>query len=162
DDFCQPLGANSQYVSVVARQFPARLKRISAGEFEQILRAIGDGELNTRPAAYAVQALKAYSHTIAQNLPQLTIAEVHADKREVSLTSGAKLLQRSAFSKDATALRFKSAGPVGGIGVFYQVVEAGFDRHAPDMPVTDGFEVFRDLLDKADTPDTRSTLVVPI
>src|SRR5438132_6436572 len=59
DDFCQPLGANSQYVSVVARQFPARLKKISAAEFEQILKPIGDGEFNTLSAAYAVQALKA-------------------------------------------------------------------------------------------------------
>ena len=162
DDFCQPLGANSQYVSVVARQFPARLKKISAAEFEQILRPIGDGEFNTLSAAYAVQALKAYSHAIAQNLPQLTIAEVHPDKREVSLTSGAKLLQRSAFSKDATALRFKSAGPVGGIGAFYQVVEAGFDRHAPDKPVTAGLEVFRELLDKEDKPVTRTKLGEPI
>ncbi len=162
DDFCQPLGANSQYVSVVARQFPARLKKISAAEFEQILRPIGDGEFNTLSAAYAVQALKAYSHAIAQNLPQLTIAEVHPDKREASLTSGAKLLQRSAFSKDATALRFKSAGPVGGIGAFYQVVEAGFDRHAPDKPVTAGLEVFRELLDKEDKPVTRTKLGEPI
>ena len=162
DDFCQPLGANSQYVSVVARQFPARLKKISAAEFEQILRPIGDGEFNTLSAAYAVQALKAYSHAIAQNLPQLTIAEMHPDKREVSLTSGAKLLQRSAFAKDATALRFKSAGPVGGIGVFYQVVEAGFDRHAPDKPVTAGLEVFRELLDKEDKPVTRTKLGEPI
>src|SRR4029077_19408028 len=50
DDFCQPLGANSQYVSVVARQFPARLKKISAAEFEQILQPIGRGEFNTLSA----------------------------------------------------------------------------------------------------------------
>jgi uncharacterized protein YfaS (alpha-2-macroglobulin family) len=162
DDFCQPLGANSQYVSVVARQFPARLKRISATEFEQILKPIGDGDFNTLSAAYAVQALKAYSHAIAQNLPQLTMAEVHADKHEINLTSGAKLLQRSAFSKDATALRFKSAGPVGGIGAYYQVVEAGFDRHLPVKPVTAGLEVFRELLDKDDKPITRTKLGEPI
>src|SRR5581483_10809365 len=29
DDFCQPLGSDSQYLAVVAREFPARLKRIS-------------------------------------------------------------------------------------------------------------------------------------
>src|SRR6202022_1703534 len=97
EDFCQPLGANSQYITVLARQFPARLKKISANQFEQILKPIGDGQFNTLSAAYAVQALKAYSHVIAQNPPQLTIAEVHAEKREVSLTRGAKLLQRWAF-----------------------------------------------------------------
>ncbi len=162
DDFCQPLGANSQYVSVLARQFPARFRKISAEEFEQILRPIGEGEFNTLSAAYAVQALKAYSHAIAQNLPQLTISEVPADKREIALVSGAKLLQRTAFSKDATALRFKSGSAIGGLGAFYQVVEAGFDRHAPDKPLTAGLEVFRELLDKNDKPVTRTKLGEPI
>ncbi len=52
----------SQYITVLARQFPARLKKISANQFEQILKPIGDGQFNTLSAAYAVQALKAYSH----------------------------------------------------------------------------------------------------
>src|SRR4029077_3286864 len=102
EDFCQPLGTNSQYVTVLARQFPARLKKISANQLDQILKPIGDGQFNTLSAAYAVQALKAYSHVIVQNPPQLTIAEVHADKREVSLVSGPKLLQSAPFTKDAT------------------------------------------------------------
>src|SRR5207248_4956275 len=106
EDFCQPLGTNSQYITVLAKQFPARLKKISANQFEQILKPIGDGQFNTLSAACAVQALKVYSHAIAQNPPQLTIAEVHNDKREVSLISAPKLLQRAQFSKDATAVRF--------------------------------------------------------
>src|SRR5216110_1119516 len=47
DDFCQPLGANAQYITVLARAFPSRLKGISATEFEQILQPIGRGEFNT-------------------------------------------------------------------------------------------------------------------
>ena len=136
DDFCQPLGANAQYITILARAFPSRLKGISAAEFEQILEPIGRGEFNTLSAAYAVSALKSYSHTIAQTLPVLSIAEVHKDKREVALTSGAKLLQRTGFSKDAIALRFNSAGKLSGPGAFFQVVEAGFDRHA-SAPVCD-------------------------
>ena len=158
EDFCQPLGANSQYITVLARHFPARLKKISANQLEQILKPIGDGQFNTLSAAYAVQALKAYSHMIAQNPPTLTIAEVHADKRETSLMSAAKLLQRAQFSKDATALRFKSAPPLSGPGAFYQVVEAGYDRRAPEKPMNNGLEVFRELLDKDDKPVTRTKL----
>jgi len=158
DDFCQPLGTNSQYITVLARQFPERLKKISANQFEQILKPIGDGEFNTLSAAYAVQALKAYSHMIAQNPPQLTIAEVHTDKREVSLVSETKLLQRAPFSKDATALRFKSAPPIGGPGAFFQVLEAGFDRRVPEKAMSEGLEVFRELLDKDDKPVTRTKL----
>jgi hypothetical protein len=41
DDFCQPLGMNSQYIAVIAREFPARLRKISAEQFEHILKPIG-------------------------------------------------------------------------------------------------------------------------
>jgi len=162
DDFCQPLGANAQYVAILARAFPDRLKKISAAQFEQILQPIGRGEFNTLSAAYAVSALKSYSHAIAQTLPVLSIAEIHRDKREVALTSGAKLLQRTAFSKDAIAVRFKSAGALSGPGAFSQVVEAGFDRHVPTKPVTAGLEVHRELLDKNNQPVTQTKLGEPI
>ena len=162
DDFCQPLGANSEYVAVLGREFPARLKKISAQQFEQILRPIGDGSFNTLSAAYAVQALKSYSHAVAQNLPTLTITEVRANKREIGLTSGAKMMQSAAFSKDATALRFKSAGPMSGLGAFFQVIEAGFDRRVPERPLTAGLEVYRELLDKNGKPVTRTKLGEPI
>jgi hypothetical protein len=162
DDFCQPLGANAQYIAILARAFPDRLKKISGAEFEQILQPIGRGEFNTLSAAYAVSALKSYSHAIAQTLPVLSIAEIHKDKREVALTSGAKLLQRATFSKDAIALRFKTAGALSGPGAFSQVVEAGFDRHVPTKPVTAGLEVHRELLDKDNKPVTRTKLGEPI
>src|SRR5881396_3646250 len=162
DDFCQPLGSNAQYIAILSRAFPDRLKKISAAEFEHILQPIGRGEFNTLSAAYAVSALKSYSHMIAQKLPELSIAEIHRDKREVTLTSGAKLLQRTAFSKDAIALQFKSAGVLSGPGAFFQVVEAGFDQYVPVKPITAGLEVQRELLDKNDKPVTRTKLGEPI
>ena len=158
EDFCQPLGSHSQYMTVLARHFPARLKKISANQLEQVLKPIGDGQFNTLSAAYAVQALKAYSHMIGQNPPQLTIAEVHSDKREVSVASATKLLLRAQFSKDATTVRFKSAPALGGAGAFFQVVEAGYDKRAPQKPMNEGLEVFRELLDKDDKPVTRTKL----
>ncbi len=45
DDFCQPLGANAQYIAILARAFPERLKKISGGEFEQVLQPIGRGRI---------------------------------------------------------------------------------------------------------------------
>jgi len=162
DDFCQPLGSNAQYIAILAHAFPERLKKISAEEFEQVLQPIGRSEFNTLSAAYAVSALKSYSHMIANKLPDLSITEIHRDKREVALTSGAKLLQRAVFSKDAIALRFKTAGMLNGPGAFFQVVEAGFDRHVPAQPVTAGLEVHRELLDKNDKPVTQTKLGEPI
>ena len=148
DDFCQPLGMNSQYLAVIAREFPARLRRITAEQFQNILKPIGDGDFNTLSSAYAVRALKAYSHAVAQNPTELTITEVRRDKNEARLTSGMKPLLRAEFSGNATALRFASSRKLSGPGAFFQVVEAGFDTHAPTESVTNGLEIYREILGK--------------
>ena len=148
DDFCQPLGMNSQYIAVIAREFPGRLRKISAEQFQHILKPIGNGDFNTLSSAYAVRALKAYSHAAAVNPPELTIAEVRKDKKETRLTSGTKPLLSAEFSGDASALRFSSSRKLSGPGAFFQVVEAGFDGHAPTESLTNGLEVYREILGK--------------
>jgi uncharacterized protein YfaS (alpha-2-macroglobulin family) len=147
---------------VVAREFPARLRKISAAEFENILEPIGKGWFNTLSAAYAVRALKAYSHTIAQNPPDLTIAEKRGAKDEVRLIKGAKLLQNARFSGNATALRFESASRLSGPGAFFQVIEAGFDRQVPNKPLANGLEVYREILGKDNKPVTQTHLGEPL
>jgi uncharacterized protein YfaS (alpha-2-macroglobulin family) len=158
DDFCQPLGTNSQYIAVLAHEFPARLHKISAEQFENILKPIGDGAFNTLSSAYAVRALKAYSHAVAQNPPELSIAELHKDKSETRLTSGVKALLRSEFSEKATALRFNASRRTSGPGAFFQVVEAGFDRQVPNEALTNGLEVYREVLGKNNEAATRTKL----
>jgi uncharacterized protein YfaS (alpha-2-macroglobulin family) len=162
DDFCQPLGTNSQYIAVIAREFPARLRKISAEQFQNILKPIGDGDFNTLSSAYAVRALKAYSHAVAQNPPELTIAEMPRGKNETRLTSGTKPLLHAGFSGTATALRFASNRPLSGPGAFFQVVEAGFDRHIPTEPLTSGLEIYREILGKNKEAVTGTNLGEPL
>lgn len=157
-DFYQPLGADAQYIAILAREFPARLKKMSGAEFEKVLKPISEGSFNTLSAAYAVLALKSYSQTVAQQPPELTIAEVDKAKREKRLTSGTKLLQRTDFSSEAATLRFRSAKPLSPPGAFFQVIEAGFDRQIPNKALSDGLEIHRELLDKSEKPVTRTQL----
>jgi len=157
-DFYQPLGADAQYLAVVAREFSARLKKLSAAEFENILKPISDGAFNTLSAAYAVLALKSYSQTVAQHPPELSIDEVNKNKQERRLTSGTKLLQRANFSADVAAIRFRSAAALNPPGAFLQVIEAGFDRQVPTKTLTDGLEVYRELLDKSGKTVTTTQL----
>ncbi|PYK29587.1 MAG: alpha-2-macroglobulin [Verrucomicrobia bacterium] len=121
-DFCQPLGMNSQYIAVIAREFPARLRKISPEQFQTILKPIGDGEFNTLSSAYAVRALKAYSHAVAQRPPELSIAELHKDKSETRLVNGTKMLLRADLSDKASGVRFSAAQRLTGPGAFFQVV----------------------------------------
>jgi len=157
-DFCQPLGMNSQYIAVIAREFPARLRKISADQFQNILKPIGDGEFNTLSSAYAVRALKAYSHAVAQNPPELSIAELHKDKSQTRLVNGIKALLRSELSGNARGVRFSASQRLSGPGAFYQVVEAGFDQQIPNQALSNGLEVYREVLGKNNEAATRTKL----
>ena len=161
-DFYQPLGADAQYLAILAREFPARLKKLSAADFENILRPISEGSFNTLSAAYAVLGLKLYSQTVAQHPPELSINEIASDKQEKRLTNGTKLLQKTSFDAGIGALRFRSASSLNAPGAFFQVVEAGFDRVMPEKALTEGLEVYRELLDKEGKPVTRTQLGEPI
>jgi len=161
-DFYQPLGADAQYLAIVARHFPDRLKKISAQEFQAILHPISQGDFNTLSAAYAVWALKGYSQSMAGRLPEISMAEVTRDKRETPLNPVGAGVKRAPFSPAAAALHFSASNSPAALGVFYQVVEAGFDRTLPDKAITRGLEVYRELLDEKGNAVTQVTLGQPV
>jgi len=158
NDFYQPLGADSQYVAILAREFPDRMKKLPATEFEKALKPIGEGTFNTLSAAYAVLALKSYARVVAQHPPELTIAEFDKSKKEKVLATGTKLLLRANFSGDAAGLRFRTPTALNPPGAYYQVIEAGFDRQASNKTITDGLEVYREIFDKSNKPVTSTQL----
>ncbi|MGZ5022988.1 MAG: alpha-2-macroglobulin family protein, partial [Chthoniobacterales bacterium] len=145
-DFYQPLGADSQYLAIVARHFPDLLKRISAEDLDTIFKPISEGQFNTLSAAYTIWALKNYSEHIAKNPPELGIAMLDNDKHETQLSLGGQLVRRANFSPNAAGLRFSAKNPPVGFGLFYQIVEAGFDRALPTVPITRGLEVYREFI----------------
>src|ERR1700719_4379299 len=69
-----------------------------------------------------------------------------------------KSLLRSGFSDKASALRFNASRRMSGPGAFFQVVEAGFDRQVPNQALTNGLEVYREVLDKNNEAATRTKL----
>jgi uncharacterized protein YfaS (alpha-2-macroglobulin family) len=147
-DFYSPLSADSQYVAIVSRHFPEALKRITAVDFQAITLPISEGSFNTLSAAYAVLALKGYSHHIAQNPPELGITEISGQKRETPLhLDGGALLKRALFTPNAEVLRFTAKNQPRGLGAFFQVVAAGYDAALPEKPVADGLEIFREFVD---------------
>ena len=161
-DFYQQLGADSQYVAIVARHFPDLLQAMSAEDLRAITKPIGDGEFNTLSAAYAVWALKSYSQQVAQNPPELSITEIARDKKELLLPAEGKLVSRASFSPDAGSLRFTAKPSPPGLGAFYQVVEAGFDRQLPTQAITHGLEVYREFVDASGNVTATARLGEPL
>ncbi len=152
NDFCQPLGSDSQYLAVLAREFPEQLKRISADQLQAILRPIGDGNFNTLSAAYAVRALKAYSGAIARDLPEMTLTEVDGNKTQKVLARGRALSLHQDFSPAAKAIKFGAGRATAGVGAFFQVVTTGYDRKLPKTALSNGLEVYRELLGSNNRP----------
>jgi len=68
-----------------------------------------------------------------------------------------KPVLRSEFSGNASALRFASSRKLSGPGAFFQVVEAGFDGHAPTESLTNGLEIYREILGKNNEAVTSTT-----
>ncbi|MEI8342051.1 MAG: alpha-2-macroglobulin family protein, partial [Verrucomicrobiota bacterium] len=146
-DFYQPLGADSQYLAMIARHFPDLLKRVTASDFQAISGPIGRGDFNTLSAAYSVMALKSYSQHLAMNPPELSITEIAKDKHQTDLSSPGKLIKRVDFSGNAVALRFGAKPQISGPGAYFQMIETGFDSKLPEKKITDGIEVYREIVD---------------
>jgi uncharacterized protein YfaS (alpha-2-macroglobulin family) len=154
-DFYQPLGADSQYLAIIARHFPERLKKITAKQFQSIAGPVSQGRFNTLTAAYAVLALKSYSQHLETVPVQLAITQISqsGDKRiETELPAAGNLIKRSPFSEQTVALRFSAQPQLPGIGAFYQITQTGFDLKLPDKPLAESMEIYRELVDKQGNP----------
>jgi len=155
-DFYSGLGMDAQYVAILARYFPSMLDSLSAQDFHYITDPIEQGEFNTLTAAYSVLALKAYSHHLQLNPPQLTISEKQNGKWNV-LGGNGTLLKRAQFSGDATALRFAVTPKVGGPGAYYQTISTGFETGMPQTEIHDGMEISRQYVSGTDDDDNNPT-----
>ena len=162
-DFYQPLCADAQYVTMLARHFPDRLHQLAPGELETVLRPISDGDFSTLSAAYAVLALKAYSQAVAHDPPHLWVSALAAaggQETPLAFTGANATLLRGSFAPATATLRFHADGGTGGgLGTFFQTVQSGFARTVPITPaktIAAGVEVYRDLLvGYGTTPATR-------
>ncbi len=161
-DFYQPLGADAQYLAIVARHFPARLTSVSPVDFQALVRPIGEGDFNTLSAAYAIWALKSYSQSISARLPEIGIAEVSGDKHETPLVLTGVGVKQATFSSDAAGLRFSVSGSPTPLGVFYQTIESGYDRKQPEKAIANGLEIYRELVDEKGNALDRVELGQPV
>ncbi len=144
------LGENSQYVDVLAKHFPHRLRKLSSDDLLELVKPVEDEEFNTLSAAYAIVALTAYTKAVdIGQFKDLGIAEVMADGKSQQLALPAGNLPSVGFSAESKQLRFSGKNTGNGLkGLFYQVAQSGFDRTLPTKIVKDGIEVQREYRDK--------------
>ncbi|HEX4083789.1 MAG TPA: alpha-2-macroglobulin family protein, partial [Chthoniobacteraceae bacterium] len=160
-DYYTRLGMDAQYFALVSRYFPDLLNHFTAADFRHVTDPIQRGDFNTLSAAYAVLALKAYSHHLELNPRALSISENVGNQWRLIRTSNALLL-RTGFSAGGTALRFSIDPPTGGPGGYYQMISTGFETGMPAEEIQDGMEIYREYRNAGGVVTDRVTMGNPL
>jgi uncharacterized protein YfaS (alpha-2-macroglobulin family) len=141
NDFFTTLAADCQYIAILARHFPALFKKQPVDRLLKALAPIEEGRFSTLSAAYAVVALKSWSHLMEKSDPQLGLEEILADGKARRLGATGTFFQTADFAAEARAIRFSGrAQPT-----FCQIVEAGFNRTPPVQSRAEGIEILREI-----------------
>ncbi len=133
----------SQYVVLLARHFPDRLKTMDREIIFKIANYIGETLYNSLSSSYAIQALNEYTLAVgAQETDSLLIElEKSAGKFTPVQTTG-NSIKRARVDGDVSSFKFKGSGEH---GLFYQVANTGFDKTLPEKPIAKGMEVSREF-----------------
>lgn len=142
-----PLIEDAQYITLLARHFPERLKDMHGQAMMALVKGISKDRISTRGAACCFQALSAFSKTGSDE--SLSISELHEDNQEQALISLNPSFLKVNFDAQIKEIRFHNPMKE---TYFYQISQAGFDQCLSKQPVKNGLEIFREYRDIHDQP----------
>jgi alpha-2-macroglobulin len=160
-DYDDDLGRAAQYVYLLSRHFPERLKTLTQDDMMTLAYPIITYDFNTVSSAEAILALDSYGRAMKGSFlsGSMEIDQVTGStSRKLDLSPG--LYPEAVFDRDADALVFKKSRSGGDLppGLFYQITECGFDQTAITIPISEGIEVSSEYRNKADKPVTSAKL----
>jgi len=153
-----PQVRNALAFALMCRHFPELASDLTYEQLSVITDPIQRGQFNTITSACTILALKNYSKLAKDGGLKVSILSALpgvAEPQPLAAESAGILTAK--FAENASALRFHLTKPEGApdLGAFYQVIEAGFDKAPPQVAVSDGLEVIRDLLGPDGKPITQ-------
>jgi len=157
DDFDDELDRSAEYIYLLSQHFPKRIKSVTGDDLQALADPIMDGDYTTISAAQAILALQAYGRLMKDRMvPGAVEIDQLANKVLTKLEVSPGFYPEAKFGGDPDALVFKSTADVP--GMFYQVVQSGFDRTVVTSPISDGIDVSREYRDAKGHPVTGAKL----
>ncbi len=139
------LGRNAQYLYLLARHFPERLKGVPDQLLGGVLEPIIEGDYNTLSSAYAIIAFGAYSKSMAaMQQGHIEIGARNLAGKTSTLVSVDGARATTQIPLDSDRVTFLSRGIS---KLFYSLSQAGFDVTPPTKAEDDGIEVTREYTD---------------
>ncbi|HUP58462.1 MAG TPA: alpha-2-macroglobulin [Bdellovibrionota bacterium] len=147
---------DAQYLYLAARHFPAEFREIKGDQIQAIVQPIVEGSYNTISSSYAILALDAYVAQVDQTgMQSLTLTELLAGGKQNVLQIPQTAFPKLALSNEAEKLRLAESG---GLNLFYQLTEAGFDLSPPLSEMRKKIEVFREITDENGSQVSKASL----
>ncbi len=144
-DFYDKNVADAQYLYLIARHFPDRLPQLNDSVLMPLVNALNNSEISTILSGYTSLALSAYAEAYSVPASQgYSMTATLAYGKEKSLTQIDSIYQK--VSLDDLVKKVNFSGP-NKSGFFYQVTQAGFDKHPTEKIVKKGLEVDREYTD---------------
>jgi uncharacterized protein YfaS (alpha-2-macroglobulin family) len=134
-------------VYMTARYRTDNASASDAAILERMVDLVEKNEFSTVSSAWAVLAFRAYGERAPDIGPgNAETYAVGSDGKETRLPVGAGGVVQVPYGPDAVSLRVVNKG---GVPLYWQAVQTGFDAAVPDKPVLEGIEVFREFRDSS-------------
>ncbi len=156
--FYDSLLHDAQYLYIVSRHFPERLKKLDADNLLYIADHVTNRRYSTLSGAFAIIALDAYADFVGTPTEAaIGMDEIDGTGTETKLTlpNSKALFPAANFSGDAAKIRFSAESAY---NLFYQTTEAGYDINLPTVEIKDGLEIQREYRDTDGNVVTKTTL----
>jgi uncharacterized protein YfaS (alpha-2-macroglobulin family) len=143
-DFDTRLGRDAQYLYLLARHFPDRLKDIDSTTIENLIEPVMKNRFNTLSSAYTILALGAYSSAIFDGGDAALLSISGGPAGAARALTQASRFARTEVANDIDELQIRGSG---GDDFYYVLSQTGFDRTPPADAEANGLEIFREYLD---------------
>jgi uncharacterized protein YfaS (alpha-2-macroglobulin family) len=142
NEMTSPLAEDAQYLTILARHFPARLRDIQTRQIEPVFRPLLVGSFNTISAAYCLRALEACQTVLPGAKTTLQISEWNNVWKPL-LSPGRS---ETNVPPEASKLKFVVGTSQNTAPSYYQFIQSGFPKSV--APIAAGLEVRRDYLNE--------------
>lgn len=129
-----------------ARHFPDAVKNYGYADWQKLYGVLWQLRYNTITAACATLGMREFAKVVAANAFHFEIDALPRDgSAALSLVKSDEIFAKASFADAMKSLKFRLEQKDGDQGLFYQVVEEGYDRETPTKVQKDGIEVYREI-----------------
>jgi uncharacterized protein YfaS (alpha-2-macroglobulin family) len=148
--FLDPLAQRGQLLYVLARHFPDRARALPPKALVEIAQSLSGQQFNTLSSSFVVLGLDGLAALGAEpETAKAKLVAYGADGKPHPLPLEGDLIRSARVPDDAVRFELRAEG---GRPLYWQLVESGYDREAPDANSASGLDVAREIDDPNGAP----------